>query len=233
MPLKYWDKMADKKLLKFAQQLRDEVLESAWSDEDPQTSHEKFTGSVLDSIMQEGQWPDHELAYFKQNQRGEVSAWGLDEDRSVLYLAVTEWISTGEVITLTQKTVDDKLKRLSTFFMRAIEGKYQIEEGTEAEELCRKIEEREYKKVEFHFLTNLQPTNRVKIPQFDNGLVPISSDLWGLEKIAALMTSGQSREIISVDFSEQFDTVIPCLPSKQTRKDFPNGIEAHGCTCSE
>ena len=169
--------------------------------------------------MQEGQWPDHELAYFKQNQRGEVSAWGLDEDRSVLYLAVTEWSSTGEVITLTQKTVDDKLKRLNTFFMRAIEGKYQIEEGTEAEELCRKIEEREYKKVEFHFLTNLQPTNRVKIPQFDNGLVPISSDLWGLEKIAALMTSGQSREIISVDFSEQFDTVIPCLPSKQTRKD--------------
>ncbi len=209
-------------LTSFCTVLQNEVLDSAWIDEDPQTSYEKFTSLVLDAIAEEGQWPEHSLSYFKQNMRGEISAWGLDEDRSTLFLAVTDWVNTGVETPLPQKTVNEKLKRLNTFFDRAVNGRYEIEEGVEAEELCRMIEEeagKNFKAVEYHLITNLQPSNNVKIPDFKNEGFDISCDVWGLEKIAAMMTSGQSREAITIDFQERFGLTIPCLPSKHSRKD--------------
>ncbi len=214
--------MQGQKLSKFAQEIQNEVLDSAWVDEDPQTSYEKFTSLVLDSITEEGQWPQHTLSYFRQDKRGEISAWGLDEDRSTLFLAVTDWENTGLETPLPQKTVNDKLKRLNTFFDRAVNDKYELEEGTEAEELCRIIKEeagKSFKAVEYHLISNLQPSNSVKIPKFPDTDFEISCDIWGLEKIAAMMTSGQSREAIIVDFQERFGLTIPCLPSKHSRKD--------------
>ncbi|MBN4083974.1 AIPR family protein [bacterium AH-315-A03] len=196
------------------QDLQEDVMSRAFEEGQETLQDQAFADYVLEAITDEGEWPQHELARYRQNRRGELAAWGIDEDNRILYLCVTDWLSIGVVQTLPQSVVTDQLKRLATFLERALAGTHEIEEGSEAAEAARAIEAGNgstFTSARLFLLSNRKAGPSVRIPEPGSLGLPATSELWDLEKIAAVTSAGQPRETIEVDFQQSFGRGLPCL----------------------
>ena len=198
----------------FATSLQSEVMEATYDLENPDFQHASFGNYVLDAITEEGQWPQHQLAYYQQDQRGELSAWGIDEITKVLYLAVVDWKSIGTVESLPQRVIKQKFNRLGLFLKNALTGTFIGEEGTEAAEAAYGIQHgvnSDFTSARLFFLSNRSPGEKATLPEIEIEGLPVHCELWGLEKISALMSSGQRREEITIDFYDDFEESIHCI----------------------
>ena len=111
-------------LERFVRDLQEDVIDRAFEEGQEALQDAAFADFVLDVITEEGEWPQHELARYRRDRRGELAAWGIDADNRVLYLCVTDWESIGVVDSLPQQNIRDKLNRLEEFLKRALAGNF-------------------------------------------------------------------------------------------------------------
>lgn len=194
----------------YASNLLIEVLDHAETDGQEAFLTEAFTDLVLDGLEEDGFWPDYQLAFLKR--RGlEVNAWGFDELNEVLYLAVTDFKRTDQVLPLSRTARGSILKRLTNFVAGASSGALEIAEHSPVNDLVEFLRRGDIAaKVRCDLITN-RITPPDAIPDSSLNGWALSFRVWDLETLRRARTAGVALEPIEIDLEQSFGSAVPAL----------------------
>ena len=200
-------------LSSFSQNLLQEVATEASIEGREVTLHESFTETTIDLLTEQGAWQGGQVCFHKS--RGiEVSGWGWDDEDQTLDLAVSAFVATGIVERLGKSEGEALVNRLRNFFIQSVNNLHEkIEESSPQFDLAWFIHE------------NCKKISRVRLSVFSNQITNLKSDaasepiegiscqldIWDLERLERLSSSGQGREPIAVDFVARYGTGLQCL----------------------
>jgi len=201
----------------YAQALLAEVEQHAAVEGEEAFLEEAFTDLILDSLEEEGYWPDYQLAHLSQHGIG-LSAWGLDPLARVLYLCITDFVYANAGERLSKADRSAAVKRLQNFFKKATSGTLPLQEHNPVVEVAEIIRAAEaFDSVRCTILSNRVATdNRV---EESGGDIPVQVRVWDLETIRRSRTSGETLEPIEIDIDGRLGFGLPCLLSPKVHSD--------------
>ncbi|MEV0731876.1 AIPR family protein [Polymorphospora sp. NPDC050346] len=190
----------------YAQALVAEVLAAAEADN--LTAPEAFTRRVLEDLEQAGEVENTFLAYYRAHGV-EVSGYGANESLGTLDLFVSAFSLQPREEKLTRAQVDALFKRLTSFIRRCAAGLARdVDESSDVHDMCVVVEKAlaETPRIRLFLITDMVSS----VPAFSaaelDGLT-VTHEIWDLQRLYRLATSGSLTEPIVVDF----DPPIPCL----------------------
>lgn len=205
----------------FAENLRQDVLALAESDDDGLMLADSFTQTVFDMLSEAGEFEDPLVCYHRA--RGlEVSGYGVDEDEGRLDLFLSIHTNMAPPTTVTRQQVDVGFRRLRSFLDWCVSGKYvDLEESSPVFDMAAHIYQfrKNLSQVRMSVITDGRTTVDT-LPQERIGDVAVSSHLWDVVRLHRLSMSGRQRETISIDLDERFDGPLPCLEADSSQDGY-------------
>ncbi|MFF5230677.1 AIPR family protein [Dactylosporangium sp. NPDC000521] len=190
----------------YAQALVAEVLATAETEN--LTAPEAFTRRVLDDLEQAGEVENTFLAYHRAHGV-EVSGYGSNDSLGTLDLFVTAFSLQPSEDRLPRTQAETLLKRLATFAKRCADGLARdIDESSDVHDMCTAVEKAlaEGPRLRLFLLTDMNSSVPALPPAEVDGLA-VTYEIWDLQRLHRLTTSGTFSEPIHVDF----DPPIPCV----------------------
>lgn len=181
---------------------------------------ETFVEKMCGIIAEQGSMPDAELVNYRFSSGSislAVDAWARDAERGHLTLLIADFRNTEDVETLTNTDIEKILKRLDRFVERCakkdfVEG---LEDSDPVVPLARFLLEHraDIHSVDFILITDARISSRVKDIKPSEYKVENAQkcEVWGIQRLYELDTSGREREAIEVDFTEYVKDGIECL----------------------
>ena len=196
----------------FAENLRQDVLALAESDDDGLMLADSFTQTVFDILSEAGEFEDPLVCYHRA--RGmEVSGYGVDEEEGRLDLFVSIHTNTVPPITVTRQQVEVGFRRIRSFLEWCLSGRYvELEESSPVFDMAAHIYgfRKSLIQVRMSVITDGRTTVET-LPQERIADVSLSGHLWDIVRLHRVSTSGRQRETISIDLNERFGQPLPCL----------------------
>ena len=196
----------------FAENLRQDVLGLAESDDDGLMLADSFTQTVFDILSEAGEFEDPLVCYHRA--RGmEVSGYGVDEEEGRLDLFVSIHTNTVPPITVTRQQVEVAFRRIRSFLEWCLSGRYvELEESSPVFDMAAHIYgfRKSLIQVRMSVITDGRTTVET-LPQERIADVSLSGHLWDIVRLHRVSTSGRQRETISIDLNERFGQPLPCL----------------------
>ena len=196
----------------FAENLRQDVLALAESDDQDMMLADSFTQTVFDMLSEAGEFDDPQVCYHRA--RGiEVSGYGVDEEEGRLDVFACIHTNTTPTETVTRQRIETAFRRLQSFVEWCLSGRYvELEEASPVFDMAWHINSLRdnLTRIRLCVLTDGRTTLET-LPQVQFGQVAAVGSLWDIVKLHRLSTSGQQRETITVDLRERFGTSLPCL----------------------
>ena len=196
----------------FAENLRQDVLALAESEDEGLMLADSFTQTIFDMLSEAGEFEDPLVCYHRS--RGmEVSGYGVDEDEGRLDLFLSLHTNTEPPATVTRQQVTVAFRRLRQFLEWCLGGGYiELEESSPVFDMAAHIHGMggSFSQVRLCVLTDGRTTVET-LPLDQLGDISVTSSLWDIVRLHRLSLAGQQRERISIDFSERFGQPLPCL----------------------
>ena len=196
----------------FAENLRQDVLTLAESEDDGMMLADSFTQTIFDMLSEAGEFEDPLVCYHRS--RGmEVSGYGVDEEEGRLDLFLSLHTNTAPPETVARQQVTVAFRRLRQFLEWCLGGGYtELEESSPAFDMAAHIHgmRGSLSQVRLCVLTDGRTTVET-LPLDRLGDISVTSSLWDIVRLHRLSLAGQQRERISIDFSERFGQPLPCL----------------------
>ena len=196
----------------FAENLRQDVLALAESDDDGLMLADSFTQTVFDILSEAGEFEDPLVCYHRA--RGvEVSGYGVDEEEGRLDLFLSIHTNTEPPATVTRQQVEVGFRRLRSFLELCLSGRHvELEESSPVFDMAAHIYgfRESLAQVRMSVITDGRTTVET-LPQERIANVNLSSHLWDIVRLHRVSTSGRQRETISIDLNERFGQPLPCL----------------------
>jgi hypothetical protein len=174
---------------------------------------EAFTEIVAERLSGAGEFAEPRFAYHRKTGV-EVTGWARD-DAGVLHGFVSIWTPSANPTVLTLADTIVAIRRLTTFFERCQKGYVSNLEESDpvwelADLLSRPIED--LAAIRLHVFSN-RVGRRLRLPKQAPRLlgVPVSHQVWDLERLYRLDTSGLEREPIVVDVAQVLGRPLGCL----------------------
>jgi hypothetical protein len=190
-------------LARFALEVQQDVFAHADAAKDGAMRASAFTELMIQHLVEVSEIDDGVVCHF-EGRGMRCSGWYLSEDGDRLDLFLCLPRLDGAAGTVPKADVDAAFKRLSSFFIKAIDGLYKgIEEALDRYDMCRAIWDTRYElsHVRLFVVTDgLVTVDRIKNEQI--GKIEVSSHLWDLRRLHRAVSSGISREPIRVDFAK-------------------------------
>ncbi len=175
---------------------------------------EGFTELVAERLSAAGEFDEPRFAYHRKTGL-EVTGWALDEETGVLHAFVSIWTPHAESPTLTVNDTTVAIRRLTAFLERCHKGYVSNLEESDpvwefADLLSRPISG--LTAVRLHVFSN-HVARRLTVPKQAPQLlgVPVDYQVWDLERLYRLDTSGLEREPIAVDVEQVLGRPLECL----------------------
>ena len=201
--------------LVYGQQFYRDVLDAAEVEGGDSFLEEALTGLVLDTLEEEGLWPDYVIAHYERRGLG-LSAWGIESTQRKLYLAITDFSNDDEVKRLGLGDRDARYKRLINFFGKCRDGGINIDEVNPISDLAEIIAEGDrFEDVHLTLVTNRISGGEEHPPQDLDGRT-LTFGTCDLETIRRARESGLELEPIDIDFVKRFGSGIPYLQATTT-----------------
>ena len=180
----------------FAQNLQQDVLALAESDDEGLMLADSFTQTVFDMLSEAGEFEDQFLSATTGpgGWRSVVMAWTKMRDGWTCFSAYTPTPSRPE--TVTRQQVDVAFRRLRTFLEWCLRGRYtELEESSPVFDMAAHIHgfRNHLAQVRLCVITDGRTTVET-LPQDQLGDVTVTSSLWDVLRLHRLSTSGQQRE---------------------------------------
>lgn len=178
-----------------------------------------FVDKMCALIEEDGAIPDFTQVDYKHTQKGlAVDAWSYDPAIYKLTLFVSDFRDEEKLQTLTQKEVEDSFKRLTRFVEICHKHEFvkSLEEAMPVLDLARFILERhqKIKQLALVLLSNARISSRInKLTTNNVAEIKTTQEIWDVERIYRIETSGREREDIEIDFCSSNKNGIPCLPA--------------------
>jgi hypothetical protein len=223
--------MSDLRLEEFASDLHQEVLakagidaESAGETNQP-LREEAFTEYVIGLLAEHNEADGVEMAYHEALSVGsmpaaKLNAWSLSGDGATADLFVTLYHGTGGVEEVGVPETRRYFKLLRGFLRRALEEFHRkVEESCPAFQVMQQIHEAKdsLTTVRLFFITD----GVVRSLELDEEKFPgveVRYVVWDLDKLSRLRVG--YREVIELDFVNDYDGAIPCLDKKDPTGEY-------------
>ena len=205
----------------YREQLLADVLDHAESEGQEAFLADGFTDLLLDDLESDGYWPDYQVGHLARTG-AVVNAWGLDQNRRILFLAIADFEQTPNSATIPASEITTLFNRLIGFHERASSGKLEVSDHDPVGDLLDIIqagEERQYERIALFVLTNRVAPDDPPEPGRSRSLIDFATHrVWDLETIRRSRESAERLDPICVDLSDEVGGGAPCL-SSETHND--------------
>ena len=166
---------------------------------------------LLESLEEAGEIEEGHVCYHRD--RGiEVSGYGVNEEGDVVNLFAT--IYGGEVppTTVGKQDVQTAFRRLRAFWERTADSYHRtLEDSSEAFDMAMRLHEMHSGVAQLRLFLLTDGLARTEYRQAEEGDgLETSFHIWDIRRLHRLVTSGQRREPIEIDFLDRFGAPIPC-----------------------
>jgi AIPR protein len=205
----------------FSLDLQQEIqVESSLLDEE-QPRADVFTGRLIAELTDVGELDDGVACHYEA--RGLLaSGYNVGPDEESLDLFVTIFSGSSPPASLPKADVDGAFRRLRTFLDKATTGLHQtMEESSAAFDMAQRIQQiwPDVDRLRMFLFTDA----RVRTAPPADGeydTVPLSYQVWDIERLYRLSTSGQRREAIEIDVEQLWGEPLPCLGPNGGKGDY-------------
>ena len=177
-----------------------------------------FIEKVCEIISAQGIMSDAELVNYKFTSRGiGVDAWARDQERAHMTFLIADFRNSSQIETITNTDIEKSLKRLDRFIEACGKKSFidAIEDSDPVVPLARYLFEHhsEIKSLNYILLTDARISSRVKEinPSEYNIDYGNRCEVWDIQRLYELESSGREREILEVDFTKYKSDGIECL----------------------
>ncbi len=205
-------------LEEFAENLQQDVIAFAESEDQEQMLADSFTQTVFDMMSEIGECEDPLVCYHRATGI-EISGYAVDDDEGRLDLFLSIYTNAVPPETVTRQRVDTGFKRLRSFYSWCCKGGYaELEESSPVFDMASHIYQVKdnLTQLRLFVMTDGKTTVETLPADIIDG-ISVTMSLWDIIRLHRLETSGKERGAISVDFQERFGEPLPCLraPSRQ------------------
>ena len=220
-------------LVKYLNDLNQEILATAAATEDGASRENVATRFLLDILEESGCLESSPQVCYdrREDAAGRVlhrlSAYGLSDDGTSVDLFITNFYQqpteTGAPHTFGKPELEKSMSQVTRFLTSAFKGLKDIEEtapilslahhlGTNREDLLR---------ANIFILTNGRAINSDAVNEeiYIRGVL-VRYELWDIERFFRMHSSGTNREPIVIDFEQQHNHAVRCLPMPIDNQDY-------------
>lgn len=208
-------------LEEFAENLQQDALALADSEENAQMLADSFTQIVFDMISEAGESEDPLVCYHRATGI-EISGYAVDDEEGRLDLFLTIHTNTVPPETVTRQRVEVGFRRLRSFFDWCSRGSYvDLEESSPVFDMASHIYQirGDLTQLRLYVITDGRTTIET-LPQDTSSDISVTMSLWDIVRLHRLDTSGRERSPIFVDFQERFGKPIPCLRAESRQQGY-------------
>lgn len=215
------------KLIQFAEDLRQEVINNSEAGQDSEAEEgdsfreDEFTRLMIEYLADAGELDDGEVCYHRS--RGiKVNGYSINEDFECLNIFISIYNQIVPPVTVTKQDVETAFRRLTNFLHKVLNGYHQsIEEASCVFDMALHIHDlrTQISQVRLYLFTDGRTTIDVKKnDSIEN--INCSFHVWDIERTYRCLSSGKQRETIEIDFKSQYGVAIPCLPMPASSSDY-------------
>ena len=192
----------DQDIQAFAKSLRQEIISRAQVEDEEEMRENSFTHLLLE-YLEDADETDNATVCFHKTRGQKINAWGYHDEMERVDLFCSIYTDEVSPRTVTKREVVTAFNRLSTFLKKALTGSHQeLEESSEVFDLAKGIHDKreQISLVRLFVLTNglVKSRSRVKI-DLDIPNVEVAFQIWDIQRLHRLDSSGQKREPIELD----------------------------------
>ena len=211
------------KLDQFAEEFRQEVLSQCDGEDSGHFREDKFTEVMIDYLKQANEVDDGEVCYHKHDSRGEkLNGFSISGDGECLDLFVCCFNGSVPPENIPTAEVKTHFKRLRRFFEAALDAPSRgFEDSSPIFDVAQQIhvQRDELTKARLFFLTDGIVKNAELENETVNG-IEITHYIWDMEKLHRFITSGMQREVIEINFADDFDGAVPCVGTADATDEY-------------
>ena len=212
----------------FSENLRQDVLALAESDEQDMMLSDSFSQTVFDMLSEAGEFDDPLVCYHRA--RGmEVSGYMVDEDEARIDLFLSIHTNSTPPETVTRQRVEVAFRRLRSFLEWCLSGRHvELEESSPVFDMAAHIHafRGSVGKVRLCVITDGRTTVESVPPHQALGDIAISSSLWDVVRLHRLSTSGRQRETNLHRSEGAFRRIRPVSAGRQHSGGLPSVPDA-------
>lgn len=201
-------------LNQFAEEFRQEILSQCDDEDSAHFREDKFTEVMIEYLAQANEVDEGEVCYHKHNARGEkLNGFNLSGDGECADLFVSSYHGAVPPESVPNSEVKTHFRWLRRFFEAALDGAHRhLEESSPVFDVAQQIytQREELTKARFFLLTD-GVARQVEVEEVTVNGIEIRHYLWDLEKLRRFITSRMQREVIEIDFVNDFGGAVPCL----------------------
>lgn len=205
--------MSDTDLEQFAEQFRQDIIAGSRDTGAEAFSEEQFTNLMMEYLADAGEIDDREIC--SHQARGiKVNGYAFFNDNESLDLFVSHYTGECPPVRVAKGDLQQQLKRLRTFFDRAIGGDYtNLEESSPAFDLADHIYQLRNRLTHIRLFVLTDGIASIgAIEDEDCGSYRISSHVWDIQRLHQLISSENRPEPIEIDMVSEFGKPLLCLP---------------------
>ena len=207
--------MSSLSLEQFAESTVQDTLATAEANNE--SPHDAFAGSVLQDLERAGVIEEQFVSYYRSHGL-EASGYGRNEVIGSLDLYLVSFRQHPLMQKVGKSELATMAKRAFTYLAKAEGGLWrQIDEADDSHDMAQAVEQylSEANAIRIFMITNDVATSSA-VPAGDFKGRPVSYEVWDLQRLHRLATSGVLHEPIMVNFSN----ALPCLTTPETDKNY-------------
>lgn len=176
-----------------------------------------FIENVCSLISEQGGMPDAEMVGYKLAARGiALDAYTTDLDRNRCVMVVADFRDSTEIETLTNEDIKKNFLRLERFVKACYDLRFveALEASDPVAPIAKYVNENKSSvRFDFILITDAKISKRVhEISPNEYGIeFARQCEVWDIQRLFELETSGKERESLEIDFTEYVPNGIECL----------------------
>lgn len=210
-------------LNQFAEEFRQEVLSQCDGEDSTHFREDKFTEVMIDYLKQANEVDDGEVCFHKHESRGEkLNGFCVSCDGECLDLFISCFNGEVPPKNVPNSEVKTHFKRLLRFFEASLDAPARgFEDASPVFDAAQQIhvQREEFTKARFFFLTDGVVKN-AKLEKITRDGIEIQHFIWDIEKLHRFVTSGMQREVIEINFADEFDGAVPCIGTSDATGEY-------------
>jgi len=199
-------------LNQFSENLLQEVIASADAEEEGDFRLDQFTQISAEYLIEGGEIDDITVCYHK-SQGMLMNGYSFSNDNNCLNLFVSIFSGTTPPVSVTKTQCETALRNAVNCLRKGIDGYHTtLEESSEKYDAFAQIHSvrDEIAQCRIYLLTD----GTIKQESFEADPVneiAVSHHVWDISRLHRFVSSGQKLDAITIDFKDDYDTVLPCL----------------------
>ncbi|MEX0732557.1 MAG: AIPR family protein [Aquisalimonadaceae bacterium] len=206
---------------KFSEDLLQEVISAADSDEIGEFRTDQFTRTAAEYLIEAGEIDDISVCYFKA--RGmQINGYNISQDEGCLDLFITIFNQLTPPPSVTKTQCDTAFRQAEACLRKALTGHHtSLEEASETYDAFQRIYEIRNKltKCRIYLLTD-GTVNQETFTAEDVGDISVVLNVWDIRRIYRFTTSGMKFEPIEIDFENEYGMSLQCLSLVDPNSDY-------------